>query len=129
MAKSHLATQVSNGSYKRLLDIAARMHREVQSADRFYHLIRYRKCFLGSEGVLWLIHDQKCSLEGAVALGNHMIDLKFFQHVSCEHFLCHAYLFYRFNHIALAESDLFQLPSTSTSSGTGIKLNTISLQS
>ena len=104
-----VSLQKENGTYQRLLDMAARMHQEVPVMDRFYHLIRYRKCILGSEAVLWLIHDQKCSQEVAIALGNQMISLGFLHHVSHEHFLCHAYLFYRFNFILLAESDFFKL--------------------
>jgi hypothetical protein len=108
-AKQHLSAQRANGSYKRLLDLAARMHQAVPVADRFYHLIRYRQCLLGSEAVLWLIHDQRCSQDGAVELGNQMIDLGVLHHVAHEHFLCHSYLFYRFDGIALAESDFFRL--------------------
>lgn len=123
-AMDYLSKQQSNGSFQRLLDLAARMHHAVPAMDRFYHLIRYRKCVLGSEAVLWLIHDQRCSQDEAVALGNQMIDLGFLHHVSHEHFLCHAYLFYRFNLPALAESDHFRLQldssGSSSSSSAGI---------
>lgn len=90
------------------------MHHEVTVVDRFYHLIRYRKCFLGSEAVLWLIHDQKCSQEEAVCLGNRMIDMGLLHHVSHEHFLCNAYLFYRFDYSALEESSFYQSGSISS---------------
>lgn len=113
-AKQHLATVRDNGSYKLLLDIGARMRNSVPVMDRFYHLIRYRKCLLGSEAVLWLIHDQKCSQDQAISLGNQLIDLGLLYHVSHEHLLCHAYLFYRFNDLALAESECFQLAANST---------------
>lgn len=115
-ATQHLSIQLANGSHRRLLDLAARMHHAVPVMDRFYHLIRYRKCLLGSEAVLWLIHDQRCSQDEAIALGNQMIDLGFLHHVTFEHFLCHAYLFYRFDLPALAESDFFQLPLSSSNS-------------
>lgn len=107
-ARGFIGEQRIAGAHNRLLTLAARMRKEVSIADRFYHLIRYRKCFLGSEAVLWLIHDQKCSLQEAIACGNRMIDLGFFHHVTHEHFLCNSYLFYRFNDKTLAASNYSQ---------------------
>lgn len=120
-SQKYYSIQRENGTYERLLNLAARMHAVIPVMDRFYHLIRYRKCFLGSEAVLWLIHDQKCSMEEAKAMGNDMIDLGFFYHVSHEHFLCNSYLFYRFNGVALAKSDFFELRDTNTSGNTNLK--------
>jgi len=70
----------------------------VEVKDRKYHLKTYKKCFVGSEAVDWLV--AKLNLvdrEDAVSVGRELMRLQFFSHV-CDDSqkFKDAYLFYKF---------------------------------
>ncbi len=63
--------------------------------DRNYRLRTYRRCFVGSEAVDWLVHHQRVSREEAVRLGQRLVALGLVSHVLDEHDFADAPLFYR----------------------------------
>ena len=65
-------------------------------ADRFYHLRKYPKCFVGQDAVHWLMEKEGKSRDEAVAIGKELLDKHFFNHVCLEHHFEDKYLFYRF---------------------------------
>lgn len=64
--------------------------------DRFYHLRKYPKCFVGQEAVRWMREKEGMSWEEAMATGKRLLEKHFFNHVCLEHGFEDKYLFYRF---------------------------------
>ena len=64
--------------------------------DRRYRLRVYRKCFIGSEAVTWIVRNRKCSRLEAVNLGQQLMNANIFYHVCEDHTFKDDYLFYRF---------------------------------
>lgn len=66
--------------------------------NRQHHLLVYKKCFLGTHGVEWMIRDGLASdIESAIILGNKMMELGLFRHVTDGHTFENRELFYRFS--------------------------------
>ena len=80
-----------------LIDVALRMKSGVSLRERVYRLSIHYRCFVGSEGVAWIMNDQQCSSDEAVAIGNRLVGLKIIYHVTYEHLFCNAFFFYRFD--------------------------------
>lgn len=79
-------------------DLVAQMRGE-QGLDiktRRYQLKLYKRCFIGSEAVDWLVNNLKISRQQAVAIGKKLISKKIIHHVNDEHLFKDAPLFYRF---------------------------------
>jgi Domain found in Dishevelled, Egl-10, and Pleckstrin (DEP) len=69
----------------------------VSIKDRTYHLRSYKKCFVGSRAVDWLVENTECSSrEEAIALANEMLDAHLLHHVCHDHRFKDECLFYRF---------------------------------
>jgi len=64
--------------------------------DRRYHLKTYPQCFVGCEAVDWLVDDQNISRKKAVEVGQKMLAMGFFEHVTQDHEFKDEGLFYRF---------------------------------
>lgn len=64
--------------------------------DRRYGLKTYKKVFLGTEAVAWLIQYEKATLAEAVAIGQLMIEQNIIHHILDEHNFKNEPLFYRF---------------------------------
>mmetsp|Transcript_22182 Transcript_22182/g.48694 ORF Transcript_22182/g.48694 Transcript_22182/m.48694 type:complete len:130 (+) Transcript_22182:107-496(+) len=80
----------------RLVDLAKRMEQGVEVADRKYLFNTYEQCFVGSEAVEWLAQSGAADTPKiALALGNQMLRAGLFQHVTNEHLLENANVFYR----------------------------------
>ncbi len=63
---------------------------------RSYRLRTYKRCFVGSEAVQWLINNKLAnSTEAAELLGNKLLELGFIHHVLYEHPFRNKFLFYR----------------------------------
>ena len=79
-------------------DLAAKMREKggVEIKARHYHLKLYKRCFVGSEAVDWLVKHLNISRTKAVAIGKKLIDKKVIHHVTDEHSFEDASLFYRF---------------------------------
>jgi hypothetical protein len=81
---------------KELFDLAKRMEKGVEVVDRTYNLTTYKKCFIGTEAVDWLITSGAvASVEDAIALGNLIFKARLIRQVANEHAFENAYLFYR----------------------------------
>lgn len=64
--------------------------------DRRYKLKTYPRCFLGTEAQAWLMENFGLPAEGALRLGQRLIDERWIHHVTHEHDFEDAELFYRF---------------------------------
>ncbi len=78
--------------------LALRMHSEqgVEIQDRWYRLILYRQCFIGSQAVQWLMNNENLKREEAILLGQILIEEKIIHHVLDQHDFKNEFLFYRF---------------------------------
>ena len=79
-------------------DLAAKMRKKggVEIKTRHYQLKLYKRCFVGSEAVDWLVKRLNISRTKAVAIGKKLIDKKVIHHVCDEHSFEDGPLFYRF---------------------------------
>lgn len=64
--------------------------------ERWYFFVRFPRCFVGSEAVLWLTRHYSIPKEIAVMLGNDLIEMSVFHHVLDNWDFRDDYLFYRF---------------------------------
>ena len=77
--------------------VATQLYRVLEIKDRTYHFRTYKSCFLGSDCVAFIIAlGLARTIEQAEALGNSLISKRLIQHVTNEHGLKNAYLFYHF---------------------------------
>ncbi|MEO1350093.1 MAG: mechanosensitive ion channel protein [Cyanobacteria bacterium J06635_15] len=68
----------------------------IQIKDRQFHLKTYRRCFVGSEAVDWLVSYLSISRKEAVQLGQRLIDENWIHHVLDDQAFQDEYFFYRF---------------------------------
>jgi potassium-dependent mechanosensitive channel len=68
----------------------------VEIKDRRYLVNIYPKCFVGSEAVDWLVRNQRTTKEGAVRIGQLLVNRGIIHHVLDEHSFEDKNLFYRF---------------------------------
>ncbi|HHP7230423.1 MAG TPA: mechanosensitive ion channel domain-containing protein [Xenococcaceae cyanobacterium] len=78
------------------LTTAMRGDKGVEIKDRRYNFKTYRKTFLGSDAVNWLIQYEKATRVEAIAIGQLMIEQGLIHHVLDEHNFKDEPLFYRF---------------------------------
>jgi sensor c-di-GMP phosphodiesterase-like protein len=67
----------------------------VDIRDRVWHLTVYRRCFVGSEAVDWLVAHEGIDRTQALRLGQRLAALGLIEHVAQEHDFADALLFYR----------------------------------
>jgi small-conductance mechanosensitive channel len=81
-----------------LAALAARMRAPggVAIADRRHHLASFRRCFVGSEAVRWLVERERLGHAEALLVGQRLIEQGLARHVLDEHGFEDAHLFYRF---------------------------------
>ncbi|KAG5175287.1 hypothetical protein JKP88DRAFT_156209, partial [Tribonema minus] len=78
--------------------LADRMIGALDVRHRVSRLRRYRSCFVGREAVRWLrAAGAAASTAHALALGNEMLRMGVFSHVTAEHVFEDEALFYRFS--------------------------------
>ncbi|MGF1512642.1 MAG: mechanosensitive ion channel domain-containing protein [Elainellaceae cyanobacterium] len=68
----------------------------VEIKDRVYRLRLYERSFLGCEAVDWLMRTQGVSDQGALDIGQMLMDRGVIRHVADEQLFQDAYYFYRF---------------------------------
>ena len=90
-------------------DLLDRLHKMVETRDRYYLLKIYKKCFLGSEFVRAICDILNCNIEESIKIGNMMLSFGFISHVKQEHELLNDFLFYIF-----CENNMNNLLSKST---------------
>jgi hypothetical protein len=77
--------------------LAMEMREGVAIEDRSHRFSTYKKCFLGTEGVQWLIDNKHAnSVTEAVQIGNAMLREQIIHHVCDDHLFKNESLFYRF---------------------------------
>lgn len=91
-----------------LHEISRKLLRGIQIKDRIYKFRTYRRCFVGSEMVDFLVQARiASSRDEAVDIGNQiMTDVGLFEHVTKTHRLEDEYLFYRFRAVEGAEASM-----------------------
>ncbi len=65
--------------------------------DRWYKLKFYRRCFIGSEAVQWLMKTQDFTKAQAILVGNLLLKQRVIHHVVYDHDFKDDYLFYEFS--------------------------------
>jgi hypothetical protein len=78
-----------------LLD-AARGIRGLEVAVRNWRGVSFPKCFVGAQATLWLTEQAHLSLGEAITLGQCLLDLHIFRHVTDDHDFIDRDFFYRF---------------------------------
>lgn len=70
----------------------------VKQEDRWYHLRRYPKCFVGTEAVAWMLDNlpELRSRADAVRLGNELMEASLIYHVADSHEFADGHFFYEF---------------------------------
>eukprot|EP01134_Creolimax_fragrantissima_P006721 CFRG6721T1 len=108
-----------------LLEVARKLCQNVDIRTRFYHLIAYKDCFLGTDAVKAIINLGLAADETmAISLGNVMLQAQLIQHVTNSQYFKNERMFYRFNDVitTMAEMDLDNLSTKDDSvsaSGSG----------
>ena len=69
--------------------------RGIEIRDRWYHLRRYRSCFIASDAVTWIQSTLGVSRERAVRIGERLTALGHIEHVVEEHDFRDGHLFFR----------------------------------
>ncbi len=86
--------------------LARAMLSAVKSIDRSYHFKTYSSCFLGTEAVVWLRKQFRCSAAVAVQLGQALLDLGLLHHVMHAHGFEDQEFFYRIDATQLSSGVL-----------------------
>lgn len=76
---------------------AMRGVRGVEVKDRSWRGVGFPRCFVGSEAVRWLMEKAQLSLGEAITLGQCLLDLHLFRHVTDDHDFVDREYFYRFS--------------------------------
>jgi len=93
---------------KQLLEYAKKIRVHVEIKDRYYHLKKYKECFLGNACVKYLVATEICAhVPEAIALGNALIKQNTIRHVTNSHKFENGPFFYEF--VDLVSFDLFNL--------------------
>ncbi len=96
--KSLEQVQVKSSDKINIKNLIAKMRGEdgLEIKTRRYQLKLYKRCFVGSEAVDWLVNYLKISRTQAVAIGKKLVHKKVIHHVTDEHSFKDENLFYRF---------------------------------
>lgn len=79
------------------IELVKRIHSSTLVRNLTYHFKTFKKCFIGKELVNWLIENGEAdSRERAIQIGNELLDLHYFHHVTQDHNFKDKHLFYRF---------------------------------
>jgi len=97
ISKNYNSLSLNEKDTSSIYAVATQLYRVLEIKDRTYHFRTYKSCFLGSDCVAFIIAlGLARTIEQAEALGNSLISKRLIQHVTNDHGLKNAYLFYRF---------------------------------
>ena len=68
----------------------------IEIKDRYYCHNIYQACFIGSEAVSWLVQEQNCTREEAIATGQFLVEQGIIHHVIDKQTFQDGFFFYRF---------------------------------
>eukprot|EP00186_Timspurckia_oligopyrenoides_P005137 CAMPEP_0182443654 /NCGR_PEP_ID=MMETSP1172-20130603/2339_1 /TAXON_ID=708627 /ORGANISM="Timspurckia oligopyrenoides, Strain CCMP3278" /LENGTH=709 /DNA_ID=CAMNT_0024639007 /DNA_START=220 /DNA_END=2349 /DNA_ORIENTATION=- len=68
----------------------------IPRSDRWWRLMTYSCCFVGSEAVTWMVNRLKVTRENAVTIGQRLLEAGILQHVTQSELFVDGYFFYRF---------------------------------
>ena len=80
----------------RLKDLARKMRSNVDARMRFHRFKLFSRCFVGRRAVRWIVKYEGCTPNEACIVGQKMLNLGLFQHITNEHVFCNKKLFYQF---------------------------------
>lgn len=80
----------------RLKDLARKMRSNVDARMRFHRFKLIPRCFIGQRAIKWIMKYEGCSVSDATIVGQKMLNLGLFQHITNEHVFCNKKLLYQF---------------------------------
>ena len=87
---------------QRALDVYTEMIQGLAVKDRRWMMKTYKSVFTGKEAVAWYLTNKHAADEAeALELGNQMMELRLFEHVTRDHTFKNEGLFYRFLDLSL----------------------------
>lgn len=108
--------EVSARDPEMVLEAAKRLRQGVPPRDRFFHMVKYKRVFTGSDAVSWLVNEKLCPNQASsVALGKQMVAQGLFRHVADDHDFENKFLFYRWNESAMVSDTSAVEPSRTPS--------------
>ena len=81
----------------RLKDLARKMRNNVDARIHFHRFKLIPRCFVGLRAIKWIMKYEGCSASEATAVGQKMLSLGLFQHITNEHVFCNKKLLYQFS--------------------------------
>ena len=80
----------------RLKDLARKMRSNVDARMRFHRFKLIPRCFVGRRAIRWIVKFEGCTAYQATVIGQKMLNLGLFQHITNEHVFCNKKLLYQF---------------------------------
>ena len=80
----------------RLKDLARKMRSNVDARMRFHRFQLLPRCFVGRRAIRWIVKYEGCTPVQATIIGQKMLNLGLFQHITNEHAFCNRKLLYQF---------------------------------
>jgi hypothetical protein len=80
----------------RLKDLARKMRGNVDARMRFHRFKLIPRCFVGRRAIRWIVKYEGCTAYQATVIGQKMLNLGLFQHITNEHVFCNKKLLYQF---------------------------------
>ena len=81
---------------ERLKDLARKMRSNVDARMRFHRFKLISRCFVGRRAIRWIVKYEGCTASQATIIGQKMLNLGLFQHITNEHVFCNKKLLYQF---------------------------------
>ena len=81
----------------RLKDLARKMRNNVDARMHFHRFKLIPRCFVGLRAIKWIMKYEGCTAAEATAIGQKMLNLGLFQHITNEHVFCNKKLLYQFS--------------------------------
>lgn len=85
---------------ERLKDLAQKMKSNVDARVRFHRFKLIPRCFVGRRAIRWIVKSERCTAYQATIIGQKMLNLGLFQHITNEHVFCNKKLLYQFSNNA-----------------------------
>ena len=82
---------------ERLKDLAQKMKSNVDARVRFHRFKLIPRCFVGRRAIRWIVKTEGCTAYQATIIGQKMLNLGIFQHITNEHVFCNKKLLYQFS--------------------------------
>jgi hypothetical protein len=120
-AKSSASIAEASGEIEKLRTLARKMKDSLSIRKRISSFKLYARTFVGFRAVEWLMKENTCNLQQALAIGNRMLNWGLIHHVGHEHLFHSRNIFYQFSveidpqlgsSIPIIPSDLLEIQPT-----------------